>query len=311
MDPQPTDVSVSLASPFVVVRDHMHDWLTHGLAPSSIKMYRRDIAAYQAYAEQQGRDVMHPQTLRAWRDWLLSHTSMSSHTINRMLAAVKRILKEARQRGLIDEMVFVGFQSVEGVRIDPQRLKPHTRTRISAAEMRRLTAAPGTVTLVGLRDTAMLHTLASSGLRARELTTLTHAQVEEHEGGYLLQVMGKNESKPVNAFLSAEAYAAIQIWLTARPLESPYIFTAFAHRGGDPQARPLSPQALWDAVRKYAARCGLEHIKPHDFRRFVGTVLAKEDIRLAQKALRHKRIQTTVDHYILDELEPGKTNHLY
>ena len=123
--------------------------------------------------------------------------------------------------------------------------------------------------------------------------------------------MGKNEIKPVNAYLSVEAYAAIQAWLAARPLESPYIFTSFAHRGQQPLPKPLTPQALWDAVRKYAARCGLEHIKPHDFRRFVGTVLAKEDIRLAQKALRHKRIQTTVDHYVLDDLEPGKTDNLY
>ena len=53
------------------------------------------------------------------------------------------------------------------------------------------------------------------------------------------------------------------------------------------------------------------HIKPHDFRRFVGTQLAKSDIRKAQKALGHKRIDTTARHYVLDELEPGLTDNLY
>jgi integrase len=46
-------------------------------------------------------------------------------------------------------------------------------------------------------------------------------------------------------------------------------------------------------VQRYANAVGLEHVTPHDFRRFVGTQLAKRDIRLAQNQLSHKRIETT------------------
>ena len=56
---------------------------------------------------------------------------------------------------------------------------------------------------------------------------------------------------------------------------------------------------------------GLEHISPHSFRRFVGTELAKRDIRQAQKALGHARIETTARHYVLDELAGGLTEGLY
>jgi len=52
-------------------------------------------------------------------------------------------------------------------------------------------------------------------------------------------------------------------------------------------------------------------VKPHDFRRFVGTQLATRNIRLAQKALGHKSIETTARHYVLDELEVGLTDGLY
>lgn len=45
--------------------------------------------------------------------------------------------------------------------------------------------------------------------------------------------------------------------------------------------------------RQYTERAGLAHIKPHDFRRFVGTQLVREDIRKAQKALGHKSRETT------------------
>jgi integrase len=69
--------------------------------------------------------------------------------------------------------------------------------------------------------------------------------------------------------------------------------------------------AAWRAVQKAARRVGLAHVKPHDFRRFVGTELARRDIRLAQKALGHKRIETTARHYVLDDLAGGLTDGLY
>jgi len=55
----------------------------------------------------------------------------------------------------------------------------------------------------------------------------------------------------------------------------------------------------------------IDGVKPHDLRRFVGTQLAKGDIRKAQKALGHKRIDTTARHYVLDDIEVGLTDHLY
>ena len=64
-------------------------------------------------------------------------------------------------------------------------------------------------------------------------------------------------------------------------------------------------------MRKYTDEAGLDDVKPHDFRRFVGTQLARNDIRQAQKALGHKRLETTARHYVLDELEAGLTDDLY
>ncbi len=76
-------------------------------------------------------------------------------------------------------------------------------------------------------------------------------------------------------------------------------------------AEPLSPVGGWLIVQTYARALGLAHIKPHAFRRFVGTQLARSDIRKAQQALGHKRIDTTARQYVLDELEPGLTDDLY
>jgi len=298
------------------VSQNLQNWLTYDLADSSIKMYKYSISSYQHFASEKELDIMDAQTMREWRDWMLltpqeDGTFKSSNTINRMMSAIKRIIKEAQKRKLIDRSIYEEFRDIEGVKIDPDKLKPHARTRIKPEDMRRLCEMPNTATLVGLRDRALLHTLASSGIRASELATLKQSQIEEQEGGYVLKVRGKNEIKPVSAFLSKEAHTSITAWLIARPIECEYIFTSFTGRGEKILLKPITPQAIWNAVQKYASRCELEHIKPHDFRRFVGTILAKEDIRLAQKALRHKRIQTTVDHYVLDELEAGKTDNMY
>ena len=73
----------------------------------------------------------------------------------------------------------------------------------------------------------------------------------------------------------------------------------------------MSPAAVWQAVQQYATAVDLRHVKPHDFRRFVGTELARKNIRQAQKALGHTRIETTAKHYVLDELEVGLTDGLY
>src|SRR5207249_4406239 len=185
------------------------------------------------------------------------------------------------------------------------------RTRLAPGPMRRLCDAPDSQTLRGRRDRALLAALASSGCRVSEVVTLRTDQLVTRAGRFVVQVLGKNQTAPREAPLSQEAYTLIEAWLARRPVDSDAIFTSFAGRGPRATAHPMSPTAVWQAVQGYAAAVGLRHVKPHDFRRFVGTELAKRDIRQAQKALGHTRIETTAKHYVLDELEVGLTDGLY
>jgi integrase len=126
-----------------------------------------------------------------------------------------------------------------------------------------------------------------------------------------LSILGKHQTTAREAPLSQEAYAGIQAWLARRPVESPFLFTRFAGRRDRLTPEPLSTVGAWKLVHKYAPLAGLAHVSPHDFRRFVGTELAKRDLRMAQKALGHQRIETTARHYVLDELAGGLTDGLY
>lgn len=282
------------------------------LAPSSIAMYKRDFAAYLVYAGSPAAAIQ-PATLGRWRASLATATELSPNTINRMLSAVKRLMKEAAAQGYLGSDIAAAFEEIDGVKVAAlkDRTKQHARTRIEPKAMRRLCEAPDRKTLIGARDAALLATMASSGLRISEVASLTTGQIVQRGKGYVLQVRGKNDVEYRDAPISREAHTLIMAWVDRRGVHCGHIFTGFAGRGRAPNTTPLSAVAIWQIVQHYAAAVGLDNVKPHDFRRFVGTQLAGKDIRKAQKALGHKRIDTTARHYVLDELEAGLTDRLY
>ena len=149
------------------------------LAASSVALYTRDCAAYVAFCGYDGTVALRAETLRRWRTYLVQDTPMSPQTINRMLAAVKRVVKEGRVHGLVAREVAEAFAQVEGVSV------------------------------VALRHRALLHTLAGSGCRITEVVTLTVGQITTRDGGHFLQVLGKRQKGRREAPLSQEAWACV------------------------------------------------------------------------------------------------------
>lgn len=295
--------------------------LAGAVAESTRRLYERDFRAYLAWAGSAAA-ALEPATLARWRAHLAEHTEHSPNTINRMVSAVKRLISEAAAQGYCSHESAAAFRQVAGVSVKAlkQRQKSSARTAISPEQMRRICAAPDPLTLAGKMHRALLATLASSGLRISEAVTLTPEQIEygadsENRYGYFVMVMGKNETEPGRRPLGAEAHALIQAWLLAREqagVQSAYIFTGFTGRGSrGPRTTHIHPVSAWELVRRYSEQAGVQNVKPHDFRRFVGTRLARQDIRLAQKALGHKRIETTAKHYVMDDLPLGMTDSLY
>lgn len=282
------------------------------LAPSSIAMYQRDFAAYATFAGNITA-LLDAATLARWRTHLAQETAMSPNTINRMLSAVKRLMREAAVQGYVTHEIAAAFDAITGVKTAAlkERIKDNARVKIEPTAMRSVCDTPTSERLIGLRDAALLATLASSGLRVSEVATLKQQHIRAKGSSFVVLVRGKNDIEYREAPLSREAYAHIQAWLVERPVKNDYVFTAFDGRGERVAERPMSTVAIWRVVRKYTDEAGLTDVKPHDFRRFVGTQLARTNLRMAQKALGHKRLETTARHYILDELEAGLTDDLY
>jgi integrase/recombinase XerD len=309
------EIARRIQTPATPVEVEMHfdsQILAGQLAPSSLAMYQRDFHAYLRFAASPAAAI-DAATLARWRAHLAQETDMSPNTINRMISAVKRLMREAAVQGYVPASAAAAFENIAGVKTSAlkTRIKSSARTRIEPAAMRKMCDTPDVQGLIGLRDTALLATLASSGLRVSEVAGLTSAQITPKGTSYVALVRGKNDVEVREAPLSREAFGHIQAWLEKRPLQSRFIFTAFSGRGERPLDRAMSVVSIWRVVHKYAEANDLENVKPHDFRRFVGTQLARSNLRMAQKALGHKRLETTARHYILDELEPGLTDGLY
>ena len=121
------------------------------LAASSVALYTRDCGAYVAFCGYDSTVALRAETLRRWRTCLVQDTTMSPQTINRMLAAVKRVVKEGLVHGLVAREVAEAFAQVEGVSVVAlrHRLKAHARVCITPAQMRQLCDAPDPRTLLG------------------------------------------------------------------------------------------------------------------------------------------------------------------
>src|SRR3712207_2324168 len=143
-----TLVAVDLTAADVVAFDPAI--LAGQLAPSSINQYRKDFAAYVHFAGSADA-ALRPSTLAAWRAVLAADTALSPNTINRMLAAVKRLLKEAAVHDYIDRATAADFAPIAGVKPAAlkERTKQHARTKITKEDMRRLCSLPDGTTLIG------------------------------------------------------------------------------------------------------------------------------------------------------------------
>jgi integrase len=285
--------------------------LTGQLAPNSLRAYQQDLAGYLRFCGDEPLQALDAAMLARWRTSLAQSTRLSPSTINRHLAGVKRVVQEAAAQGYVDVPTAEAFRRVSGVPMKAMKERLKVPTRMTPSHMRQICEAPGRATLRGWRDRALLLMLASSGCRVSEVVTLQPGQLVNREGSFFLEVVGKNHTTVRLAPLAHEAYAAVQAWLARRPVESPYVFTSLPGTGTRSTPRPLDRSAAWRIVARYASHVGLRHVSPHSFRRFVGTELAKKDIRQAQKALGHARIETTARHYVLDELAGGLTDGLF
>jgi len=279
---------MTVPSPDAALIDAFCDqvWLRDGLAQSSLASYRRDLVGWSAWLGARGTPLLGAGRGDVER-WLADQYEAKSKatSVARRLSTLRRFYRMQLEGGAVRDDPTVRVAAPKRPRRLPKSL--------SEKAVEALLMAPTTETTLGLRDRAMLETLYATGLRVSELVGLTLGQVGLDAG--VVRVIGKGNKERLVP-LGDEAVVWIKRYLTtARPIlagtgKRQHLF--LTQRRG-----PLTRQAFWALVKRYALRAGIAQtaLSPHVLRHAFATHLLNHgaDLRVVQLLLGHADITTT------------------
>lgn len=227
-------------------------------------------------------------------------------TVNKVLSALRGVLREAWKLGQIDAETYHRAAAVRRVR--GERL-PAGR-ELTAGEIRALfrtcanDPAPS-----GARDAAILALLYGAGLRRSELVALELRDYQADSGELTVRLGKGGKERTVYATDGAEI--ALRTWLGFRG-EQPGPLICPVLKGGRVVIRGMTSQAVYDALRKRATQASVEHFSPHDCRRtFVSHLLdAGADISTVQRLAGHASVTTTARYDRRGEAAKRKASEL-
>lgn len=216
----------------------------------------------------------------------------SPTTVKKMMAALRRVLKEATRLKLMDSNCYTEAIDLPKIK-DTRKLRGRALSQAEIASLMKVcTDDP---TLQGVRDGALIAILRGSGLRRAEVVKLELKDFNPETGA--LEVHQGKGGKDRTVYLPERASAYLQHWLPHRG-DAPGPLLCPIHKSRRIEWRHMTPQAVLLIVQKRAVQAGVEQFSPHDFRRtFCSDLLdAGVDIVTVQKLAGHASPVTTAKY---------------
>ena len=275
-----------------------------GLAKATLDAYRRDLDDLVSDLESHGVHDPATTSARELADHLRRlhrERNLQPSTITRHLSTIRVFFRFLHANGLIDENPALLLERPTQWKRLPGVLSPR--------QMKLLINAPSPEHgRLWLRDRAMFELMYAAGLRASEVGTIRRNEYNETLGVVL--VTGKGNKQRLVP-IGEPAQQAIDQYLTELDPQ----LRRFDDGRDDHRlllsntGRPLERVAVWQIVRRYAKRVGLDHVHPHKLRHSFATHLLAggADLRVVQELLGHADITTTqiythVDHTRIREV---------
>lgn len=253
-----------------------------GLAKNSIESYERDLAKLKHWAESENLEIveLNRQNLRGFvAD--LSREGLSPTSVSRIVSAV---------RGFYKFLLIDGHLKKNPAEdLDTPQKGFYLPNFLNQTEIGQLLSAPDVSQEIGLRDRALLELMYACGLRVSEAVDLRLSDVELDAG--ILTCKGKgNKTRKIPIGTSAVEWLKSYLVLRRRK-ENIELQNLFVSSLG----RPINRQIIFNLIKEYAKKVGLEDISPHTLRHTFATHLVQNraDIRSVQQMLGHADISTT------------------
>jgi len=273
----------------------VRDFLTYlrveaGLAPATLEAYGgdlRDLVADLQEAEVDGPAGVRPAHLAEHVRGLARVRGLQPISIVRHIATIRVFFRFLKANGIVDDDAARLLETPMRWKRLPGVLSPRQMTTLLS------TPAPEHGRL-WRRDRAMLELMYAAGLRASEVGLLETRDHNAYLGVVLVNGKGgKQRVVPIGVpaqKLIEEYVERLRPELT-RFLDSRDKGRLLLSNTG----RPLDRVAVWQIVRRVAARGGLGTVHPHMLRHSFATHLLAggADLRVVQELLGHSDISTT------------------
>jgi integrase/recombinase XerD len=238
-------------------------WLARSPSPQTRDCYARDLRKFLEWSKIPGDRLdalvtIRPSHVAAWRDELRER-GLGNAAILRKITVLRSLFSYLQTYG------YTGANPAHSDFVQAPAVPRDGKTvGLTPDDCRRLLESPDPTTPLGIRDRAILGTLAYSACRVGELARLRVRDYRESGGHKLLEFFGKG-GKERRIPLHPEAFERIEEWLDAagtRDDSDGALFRgAITARGkGRDGFRPtrLSKRAIQAIVKQYARRIGLD-----------------------------------------------------
>jgi tyrosine recombinase XerC len=261
----------------------------------TITNYKIDLDSFSTFLEEKGiKDISGVDHL-ALRMFLarMREKNYAKKTMARKLASLRSLFRFLYREGYI--------KSNPATTISSPRLDKKLPKFLDVAKAGMLMEKPDKGTMAGSRDSAILETLYSTGMRVSELVGLDFSDIDLISG--VVKVLGKGSKERVVP-IGDKALEAIRRYNEKKSGKLKTKEALFLNnRGGR-----LTDRSVRRMLDKYIKACAIEEkISPHSLRHSFATHLLEKgaDLRSVQELLGHANLSTTqiYTHVTMDRLK--------
>ena len=276
------------------------------LSDHSKRAYEAAIVEFVIWCRSAAVSGLSKAGLQQYRSVLVDH-ALAPSSINVRLCAIRKLVAEMADNGMVPRDVAASIEKVKGVK----RTGIRSGKWLSVVEAEALLDAPSCSSLRGKRDKALLGMLIGAGLRRAEAASLVFTDIQERDGRWVIADLVGKRGHIRTVPIASWTKALVDEWRHAAGLPEGYVFRPI-DKAGHVTGRALTPQAIFHIVRDYGAQIG-HNIAPHDLRRTFARLAhrGRAGLEQIQLALGHVSL-TTTERYLgvrLD-LQDGACDHL-